>query len=79
MRIPILFEDAAPKISPQRRGLRRGSEGVEQLLNQLAAFALVINISLLSSVLSIESTVNPLYLERGLLLPLLCSPKYLLF
>ncbi len=33
--------------SPQRRGLRTGWEGAEQLLNELAAFALVMNIFLL--------------------------------
>jgi hypothetical protein len=37
---PIVIKAA----SPQRRGLRKGLEGAEQLLNQLAAFALVINI-----------------------------------
>ncbi len=52
--------------SPQRRGLRKGWEGVQQLLSQLAAFALVINIVLLPPVLFIEYPPNPLYLlQRG--------------
>jgi hypothetical protein len=55
---------------PQRRGLRRGSEGVEQLLNQLTALALVINIFLLPTVFYIEYSPNLMYLERGLYSPL---------
>jgi hypothetical protein len=51
---------------PQRRGLRRDLEGAQQLLNQLAAFALVINVYLLPPVWFIEYTLNSLYLERGL-------------
>ncbi len=43
-------------ISPQRRGLRRDWEGAQLLLNQLAAFSLVINIFLLPPVLFIEYT-----------------------
>ena len=43
-------------ISPKRRDLRRDWEGAEQLFNQLAAFTLVLNFFLLSSVLFIEYT-----------------------
>ncbi len=43
----------------------RESEGDEAQLNQLAAFALVINIFLRLPVLFIEYTLDPLYLERG--------------
>jgi hypothetical protein len=42
------------------------SEGAQQLLNQLVAFALVINIFLLPPVLFTEYTLNPLSLERRL-------------
>jgi hypothetical protein len=38
-----------------------GSEGAEQLLNQLAAFALVINIFLLPLFLFIEWTLSPCF------------------
>ncbi len=40
--------------SPKRRGLRRGYENAELLLNQLSAVALVVNIFLLPPVLFIE-------------------------
>jgi hypothetical protein len=72
MRILFIFGILMPRthshkaISHQRRGLRRDWKGAQQLLNQLAVFALVINIFLLPPVLFIECTLNPLHLERGL-------------
>ncbi len=46
-------------ISPQRKGLRRGWEGIEHLLNRLAAFNLVMNNLILPPVLFIEYTPIP--------------------
>jgi hypothetical protein len=62
-------------ISPWTRGSRRDWEGAQQLLNQLAAFAQVLNIFLQPLVLFIEYTCTKptvLYLERRLQFPLFC-------
>ncbi len=64
---PLAYTYSHKAISPQRRGLRRDWEGAQQLLQQLVAFAKVINVFLLPPVLFIEYTLNLLYLERGLL------------
>ncbi len=61
--------------SSQRRGLGRGSEGAEQLLTQLVAFALVRNIFLLPPVCSSSThqTKLPVYRERT---PYTCSSLF---
>jgi len=56
---PIVIKQFHPK-----DGLEKG-EGAEQLLNQLAAYALFLSIFLLPPALFIEYTLTP-YLERGL-------------
>ncbi len=54
-------------ISPWRRGLRRDWEGAQQLLNQLAAFTLVINIPPTPCFVHREYTKPPVFTHKHLL------------
>ncbi len=58
-------------IKPLKKGL------AQQLLNQLAKFALVIIIFLLPSDLFIEYTINHLFLEKAIYSSLFCAPSFL--